>query len=126
MWEFFVTWLYGDIRKAPLGNGFDTVNGGRETRDTVEFNAGSLGLHFAIARRPERDLRARGRARKMARASSPRCGTSTTNSYPIERPLLLVTGDRPTGDIRKVIDFMCGAEGQELVKKSEFVPLEAP
>jgi phosphate transport system substrate-binding protein len=122
VWEFFVTWLYGDIRKAPLGTGFETVNGGEETRNVVEFHSGSLSVAppafvdgrgvFALAVRDE-----------SGEAVEPTPKNIAEKQYPIVRPLLLVTGQRPTGDTRRVIEFMCGSEGQALVRKSEFVPL---
>ncbi|HEX5175933.1 MAG TPA: substrate-binding domain-containing protein, partial [Chthoniobacteraceae bacterium] len=41
-WEFYVTWLYGDLRRAPLGKAVETVSNPKGARDIVEFNAGSM------------------------------------------------------------------------------------
>lgn len=44
--------------------------------------------------------------------------------YPISRPLLLYTKRKPTGVIKEFIDFIYSPEGQELVKKTDFVPVK--
>ena len=49
-----------------------------------------------------------------------------TQKYPFTRGLYLVSGDRPTGNVRKLFNFMLSPRGQELVKKAEFVPLKDP
>jgi len=43
-WEFFVGWLYGEVRKAPVGSQFETVASPEETANLVEFNGGSLAV----------------------------------------------------------------------------------
>jgi phosphate transport system substrate-binding protein len=125
IWEFFVTWLYGDIRKAPLGKDFESVNGGRETRDIVEFTSGSLALLSPVLV-DRKGVYALAVLDAKGDPIEPTLPNIYNKSYPIERPLLLVTGEKPAGEVKKVIDFMCGPEGQALIKKSEFVPLESP
>ncbi|MCX5754259.1 MAG: phosphate ABC transporter substrate-binding protein [Candidatus Krumholzibacteria bacterium] len=44
-------------------------------------------------------------------------------SYPISRPLLLYTNGQPQGLIKKFIDFALSAEGQEIVRATDFVPV---
>ena len=46
------------------------------------------------------------------------------NSYPISRPLLLYTKGQPQGIVKAFVDFALSAEGQEIVKKTDFVPLK--
>ena len=48
-----------------------------------------------------------------------------SGAYPFMRPLVLVTGERPTGVIRKAVEFMQSPEGQELVRKSELTPVDS-
>ena len=43
IWELFVTWLYTDVRRAPLGN-FETVSSAEDARTAVEFNSGAMSL----------------------------------------------------------------------------------
>ena len=43
--------------------------------------------------------------------------------YPISRPLLIYTNGEPQGLIKKFIDFCLSKEGQEIVVKTDFVPI---
>lgn len=43
--------------------------------------------------------------------------------YPISRPLFLYTNARPQGLAKKFIDFCLSKEGQEIVLKTDFVPI---
>ena len=42
--------------------------------------------------------------------------------YPISRPLLLYTKGQPQGIVKAFVDFALSKEGQEIVKKTDFVP----
>jgi phosphate transport system substrate-binding protein len=44
--------------------------------------------------------------------------------YPISRPLFLYTNCAPQGNVKKFIDFVLSKEGQEIVLKTDFVPLK--
>lgn len=43
--------------------------------------------------------------------------------YPISRPLFLYTNGSPEGLVKKFVDFILSKEGQELVLKTDFVPI---
>ena len=43
--------------------------------------------------------------------------------YPISRPLFLYTSGEPKGVIKDFVDFVFSPEGQEIVKKIDFVPI---
>jgi len=43
--------------------------------------------------------------------------------YPVSRPLFLYTNGQPQGLVKKFIDFILSPEGQDLVKKTDFVPI---
>lgn len=47
-----------------------------------------------------------------------------SNAYPISRPLYLYTNGTPQGVIKEFIDFVYSKEGQEIVKKTDFVPIK--
>lgn len=47
-----------------------------------------------------------------------------SNAYPISRPLYLYTNGKPQGVIKEFIDFVYSKEGQEIVKKTDFVPVK--
>jgi phosphate transport system substrate-binding protein len=44
--------------------------------------------------------------------------------YPISRPLFLYTNKEPAGLVKKFIDFTLSKEGQEIVLKTDFVPIK--
>jgi len=44
-------------------------------------------------------------------------------TYPISRPLLVYTNGTPEGLVKKLIDFALSKEGQEIVLKTDFVPI---
>ena len=46
------------------------------------------------------------------------------NSYPISRPLLLYTKGQPQGIVKAFVDFALSTEGQEIVEKTDFVPIK--
>jgi phosphate transport system substrate-binding protein len=44
--------------------------------------------------------------------------------YPISRPLFLYTNGSPQGLVKKFIDFVLSGEGQDIVLKTDFVPIK--
>jgi len=46
------------------------------------------------------------------------------NTYPISRPLFLYTNGKPQGVVKDFLDFVYSKEGQEIVKKIDFVPVK--
>jgi phosphate transport system substrate-binding protein len=120
VWELFVTWLYGDIRKAPLGKRWEIVETNADARNSVEFNTGSISIAppqwadgrriFALALREPGGL------------LEPTPENFLSHKWPITRPLYLVSGDKPTGAVRKVMELMVGPRGQEAIAQAEFLP----
>jgi phosphate transport system substrate-binding protein len=121
VWELFVTWLYGDIRKAPLGKRWENVLTNQDARDSVEFNSGSISLApikwadgkrvVALALRDEGGV------------IEPTVENIRSRKWPITRPLVLVSGNKPTGAVRHLLSFMVGPSGREALEKAEFVSL---
>lgn len=44
--------------------------------------------------------------------------------YPISRPLYFYTRGEPSGEIKKIIDFVLSEKGQNIVAKMDFVPIK--
>ena len=44
--------------------------------------------------------------------------------YPISRKLYLYTAGEPTGEVKAYIDWILSPEGQKIVEKEGFVPLQ--
>jgi phosphate transport system substrate-binding protein len=47
-----------------------------------------------------------------------------SGAYPISRPLYLYTKGQPVGMLKEFIDFVFSPEGQEIVKKTDFVSIK--
>ncbi len=47
-----------------------------------------------------------------------------SKAYPISRPLFLYTNGAPKGILKEFIDFVFAPQGQEIVKKTDFVPIK--
>jgi len=47
-----------------------------------------------------------------------------SGKYPISRPLFLYTNDQPQGLIKKFVDYALSKEGQDIVVKTDFVPVK--
>ena len=47
-----------------------------------------------------------------------------SGKYPISRPLLMYTKGEPQGTVKEFIDFSLSPEGQEIVVKTDFVPVK--
>ena len=54
---------------------------------------------------------------------SPTIENVISGKYPISRPLLLYTNGQPAGLVKKFVDFTLSKEGQEIVAKTDFVPV---
>ena len=48
-----------------------------------------------------------------------------SNAYPISRPLLMVTHGQPLGLVANFINFVLSVEGQKIVAKIDFVPVNS-
>jgi phosphate transport system substrate-binding protein len=55
---------------------------------------------------------------------TPDLDTIRSGRYPISRPLLLYTNGKPQGAVKAFIDFAHSKEGQEIVRKTDFVPIK--
>jgi phosphate transport system substrate-binding protein len=54
----------------------------------------------------------------------PNLETVKNNSYPISRPLFMYTAGQPQGLAKAFLDFVLSGEGQEIVRKLDFVPVK--
>jgi phosphate transport system substrate-binding protein len=54
----------------------------------------------------------------------PKLTSIRDNSYPISRPLYLYTNGKPQGAIKEFVDFVYSKEGQDIVMRTDFVPIK--
>ena len=121
-WEMFVLWLYKELKLAPVWNG-DKVKEAREARNMLEFTPGSFGLlppAFADKRNVF-PLAVEDDSKTLIEAN---LDNVLKGKYPLNRPLLMVIDDKPTGAVKVVVDFMISERGQALVKRFGFVTLD--
>ena len=125
VWEMFAGWLYGEVRKAPLGQKFESVPGGREARDAVAFAAGSFSV-AAPRWADEKTVFALAIKDEQGAVLEPTPENIQAHRYPLARALYLVAGDRPTGNVKKLFNFILSPRGQEIVKEAEFTAAKDP
>ncbi len=121
VWEQFVGWIYGEIRRAPLGK-FEIVVTGEDAHNTIEFNGGSLTIAaprwadgkevFALALRNE-----------AGTAVAPDPPHLLDRTYPLSRPVLAVFDEKPTGTRRRMLDFLLSEKCRELLVRSGLIPV---
>ena len=122
VWELFATWLYGETRKAPVGKFPITVDG-EDARNTIHFTAGGLGLaQFNwIDGKEIFGLAITGDDGKLIEPTIP---NAASGKYPLARPAVVAVGEKPVGEKKKVIDFLLSPAGQDIVEKSDLIPLK--
>ncbi len=49
--------------------------------------------------------------------------TASNKTYPIARPLFMYTSGKPTGEVKKYIDWILSDEGQCIIKKKGYAPV---
>lgn len=116
VWDLFVIWLYEDVRKAPLSKA-DVLETPDEVRDTVEFNGGAISL-LEYGEMPKVGLKAIPLELDNGNLIEPTPANIDSGKYPLSRPLLLITEGKPTGMVKKMLDFMLGEKGQAAVQKA--------
>lgn len=60
---------------------------------------------------------------EKAEYEAPAIENVINGKYPISRPLFLYTNGEPQGLVKKFIDFCLSKEGQDIVLKTDFVPI---
>jgi phosphate transport system substrate-binding protein len=55
---------------------------------------------------------------------APTSANAANGSYPIVRPLNMMTNGEPSGVVQEWIDFILGEEGQAIVAEESFIPIE--
>lgn len=123
-WEQFAQWIYGEIRRAPLGK-FDVVVSGEDARNAVEFTGGSMSIApprwsdgkevFALALRNDAGV-----------AIEPARPHLLDRTYPLARPVLVVFAEKPTGARLRLRDFLLGEKCQRILAQSSLVPVSEP
>ena len=119
-WEVFVHWVSGDAKKAPPVSHLEVV-GNEEARNKVGSTRGAISqLSSAWADGKTvyaLSLKANGKD------VPPIAENIANGTYPMSRPLFLLTNGEPVGAAKTLIEMVLSPRGQALVKKHGYLPL---
>jgi len=118
-WEVFARWLYGDPKAAPLVS-LPEVGANEEARNKVASTPGAIS-QLSAAWADGHRVFALGIRRDDGKTVRPTLAAVRDGSYPLSRPLLVVTHGPPRGEIKILIDFLLGPRGQALVEKHGYL-----
>ena len=121
IWDLFMIFLYGDVRKAPLSKA-KVLDNAEDVRLEVAFNRGSISL-LEYGDLKGGLLHALGIKLEDGTVIEPTPENIASGRYELSRPLYIVTPKTPTGKVRKLIEFMAGDAGQKAVAQAGHVPL---
>lgn len=119
-WEVFAHWLYGDVKKAPLVS-LPEVGANEEARSKVSGTPGSIS-QLSAAWADNQRIFAIGIRGDDGKVVMPTTAAVHDGTYPLSRPLQVVTDGAPQGAARTLIDLLVGPRGQALVKKHGYEP----
>jgi len=121
-WEVFAKWVYGSIKKVPLVS-YAEVGGNEEARTKVATTSGSITQLSASWATGSTKVAALGIKLENGEVIFPIKENIQNGTYPLTRPLNLITHKAPTGRKKEFIDFILGPQGQKLVKKHGYLCL---
>lgn len=121
VWDLYMQFLYGDVRKAPLSKA-EVIDNPDETKTTVQFKEGALSLLEFGAYKDGQGFHALGIKQPDGSVVEPTMANIANGRYSVARPLVIITGKQPTGKLRDMVEFMKSERGQDAVKKTGNVP----
>ena len=121
-WEVFVHWVYGNAKKAPAVS-FPEVGGNEETRNKVASTPGALG-QLSSSWADGKTVFALALKTDAGQDVLPTPANVATGTYPMSRPLYVLTNGEPAGEAKVLVDFLLGDRGQALVRKHGYLSLD--
>ncbi len=119
-WELLMMFLYDDARKAPPSDAEVLMETG-DLATAVEYNGGSISvLEYSVPKAAS--IHALGIRQADGSVVEPTVENIAASRYELARPLILATGRKPAGKVRRFVEFMLSAEGQAFVKKTGHIP----
>lgn len=120
-WEVFAHWLYGNPKAAPLVN-LPEVGANEEARNKVAATRGAIS-QLSASWADGRQVFSLGIRRDDGKVVRPTLVAVRDGSYPLSRPLQVVTDGPPHGETKVLIDFLLSPPGQALVQKHGYLAL---
>lgn len=121
-WEVFADWLYGSADDAPRVE-LPEVGSNREARSKVASTRGAL-TQLSAAWADGETTFALAVETVEGEPIPPTAEHIADGSYPLSRPLLVITDGEPSPGARELFDLLLSPRGQELVREAGYLPLE--
>jgi phosphate transport system substrate-binding protein len=120
-WEVFAHWLYGDLKTAPLVN-LPEIGANEEGRNKVASTPGAI-TQLSSSWADNQRVFALAVRRDDGRVVAPSLDAIRDGSYPMARPLQVITDGPASGEAKVLIEYLLGPKGQDLVRKHGYLPL---
>lgn len=121
VWEPVMTWLYGSLNPVGPGRRRPSAKTNEEARDHVAAALGALSIAPPRWADGEQVV-ALPIVDENGAVIEPTEANFRSRKWPLTRPLVLIASTKPTGLLRKMLEFMVGPKGQEYVKTADFIP----
>ena len=121
-WEVFAHWAYGDPKKAPQVS-LPEVGGNEETRNKVGSTRGAIS-QLSSAWADGKKVFALGIKGGDGNTVMPTNENIASHTYPMSRPLFVLTNGEPSGDAKVLVDYLLSPAGQTLVRKHGYLSLD--
>ena len=104
--------------------GMQSMSGSKDVVDLVSKTPGAIG-YSGMGYKTDEVKFVNVSARKGETAYAPSIATVRAKTYPLARSLNMYTLGAPQGEVRKYLDWILSADGQKIVEKAGYVPIEA-
>lgn len=120
-WEVFVDWLYGGADEAPFVS-HPEVGSNEEGRTKVGSTKGAVS-QLSAAWADGKRVMALGIRLDDGTVARPDEKALEDGSYPLARPLLLLTDGAPPGAAAVLVDFLLSPRGQAIAREVGYLPV---
>ena len=122
-WEVFVHWVYGSPKSAPQVS-FPEVGGNEETRNKVASTRGAMS-QLSSSWADGQKVFAVALTTDDGKKVEPTNENIANKSYPLSRPLTVLSNGPVTGSAKTMLDFLLTERGQALLPKHGYLNLKA-
>jgi phosphate transport system substrate-binding protein len=119
-WEVFAQFVYGKAELAPKVF-HPEVGANQEALTKVSQHKSAVTQLSASWAAVAKNIRVVGIRKEDGKVSLPTREEIEKETYPLRRPLVLVTRGAPRGDVAKLVSFFDTTEGRSIVEKAGFL-----
>jgi phosphate transport system substrate-binding protein len=110
------------LQKMDFKAGSRDMHGSKDVTDLVEKTPCAIG-YSGLAYASEQVKMPCVSAKEGDKCVAPSVATAIDNTYPIARPLFMYTTGKPTGEVKKYLDWILSDEGQCIIQKKGYAPV---